>query len=165
MTTSTQEPWRLPEIIAHTRRILDSFAHWTSTELGPFRCEDALEQSKRLFEAPFPVLTQGTGQDPMFDYANRAALVLYEYSWEEIHRLLSKASAEPALRAERAQAIAQAMQQGFMPSYSGTRVSRTGRRILVENACLWNILDESGKCIGQAAALHSVTPLGEMNKH
>ncbi|MDQ6733057.1 MAG: MEKHLA domain-containing protein, partial [Nitrospirota bacterium] len=33
----------------------------------------------------------------------------------------------------------------------GVRISKTGRRFLVEQALVWNVLDVDGKMVGQAA--------------
>jgi hypothetical protein len=39
--------------------------------------------------------------------------------------------------------------------YSGIRVSATGRRFMVRNATVWNLVDETGQPYGQAALLKS----------
>ena len=40
---------------------------------------------------------------------------------------------------------------GFVNNYEGIRISKTGRRFLVKNAIVWNVLDENGAYSGQAA--------------
>jgi hypothetical protein len=40
---------------------------------------------------------------------------------------------------------------GFIDDYRGVRVSQSGRRFLIENATVWNLLDEAGAPYGQAA--------------
>src|SRR3990172_8531438 len=40
---------------------------------------------------------------------------------------------------------------GFIETYRGVRISRSGRRFLIEQATVWNILDANGRSAGQAA--------------
>ncbi|HIH44407.1 MAG TPA: MEKHLA domain-containing protein, partial [Candidatus Methanoperedenaceae archaeon] len=63
----------------------------------------------------------------------------------------SRITAEPVNREERARVLEQVRQNGFTDSYQGVRISRTGRRFLVEQATVWNILDENERYAGQAA--------------
>jgi hypothetical protein len=41
---------------------------------------------------------------------------------------------------------------GCITDYAGDRVSATGQRFRTEQAVVWNLIDESGLCHGQAAA-------------
>jgi hypothetical protein len=45
----------------------------------------------------------------------------------------------------------EARRKGFISDYSGVRISRTGRRFIIQNAILWNVYDEEGAYRGQAA--------------
>jgi hypothetical protein len=47
--------------------------------------------------------------------------------------------------------LEQARVRGFIDTYRGIRISGTGRRFLVENALIWNVLDDGHQRIGQAA--------------
>ena len=40
---------------------------------------------------------------------------------------------------------------GHMINYSGVRISSTGKRFKIEGATIWNIIDENGHYLGQAA--------------
>ena len=46
--------------------------------------------------------------------------------------------------------------------YRGVRISRTGRRFLVQHATVWNVLDEDGGRVGQAVAFLDWTPLTQV---
>lgn len=48
-----------------------------------------------LFKAPFAVLAHDAGDEPRYNYANQAALDLFEGSWDEIVGLESKNTTEP----------------------------------------------------------------------
>jgi hypothetical protein len=47
--------------------------------------------------------------------------------------------------------LEQARTRGYLATYQGVRVTSTGRRFLVENALIWNVLDAEKQRIGQAA--------------
>ncbi len=106
-----------------------------------------------LYEADFVLLSHGAEQDPIFNFGNRLALELFEYSWDEFIQLPSRLSAKPLEQAERQQLLEQVGRQGFIDNYSGIRVTRTGREFLIENAVVWNIIDASGHYHGQAAMI------------
>jgi hypothetical protein len=54
-------------------------------------------------------------------------------------------------QAERAHMLARAQEQGFIDDYRGVRISGTGKRFLVEQAIVWNVVGAEGEQIGQAA--------------
>jgi hypothetical protein len=71
----------------------------------------------------------------------------------------SRLTAEPVNRAERAQMLARAAAQGYIADYRGIRISATGRRFLVENALVWNIVAPECGSVGQAATFSEWTLL------
>lgn len=112
-----------------------------------------VEAVEALDLAPFALLSHGTGADPVFNYGNRRALLLFELSWEQLTRLPSRLSAEPMLQAERALLLARVAQHGYIDDYTGVRISSSGQRFLIRNATVWNVLDDTGQPYGQAALL------------
>jgi hypothetical protein len=54
-------------------------------------------------------------------------------------------------RDERARLLDRVSQQGYIDDYRGVRISKTGRRFMIEQATVWNLLDENGAPYGQAA--------------
>jgi hypothetical protein len=132
----------------HVRCLLRSFYHWT----GKSPCDaslPAVEQARQLFNAPFVVLSHNTGS--VLNYANRAGLDLFELTWEELVTLPSRQTAEPSEQAERERLLAIVARQGYIDNYRGVRVNKSGRRFLIEQATVWNLLDEKGAYYGQAA--------------
>lgn len=72
-------------------------------------------------------------------------------SWEQFTILPSRHSAEPASREERARLLAQVSNHGYIDNYAGVRISSSGRRFLIEDAVVWNLIDDRGSYHGQAA--------------
>jgi hypothetical protein len=142
--------WTEPEQIEWTQRLLAAFHHWTGRELIA-RIGTADDQATALFDAPFVVVSHGDQRDPILNYGNRVALDLWEMTWDEFRRTPSRLTAESINQAERARMLAEAQAHGYIADYRGVRISKTGRRFLVEHALVWNILSAEGKMIGQAA--------------
>lgn len=107
--------------------------------------------AKKLFEAPFAVVSHDTQDDPVFNYANRKALELFEMDWQEFTSLPSRLSAEAVNREERQRLLDQVSRDNFIDHYQGVRISKQGRRFLIKNAVVWNLIDEHGINRGQAA--------------
>ena len=97
------------------------------------------------------LVSHGTEADPVLNYGNAAALALWEMSWAELTRTPSRLTAEAPNRAERARLLAAVTARGFIDDYSGIRISKTGRRFIISQATVWNLLTEQGKPYGQAA--------------
>ena len=140
------------------RWLLDSHVRWLKHELID-RSGGIEAQSERLFLAPFVVVSHLDSDDPILNYGNRQALDLWEMTWEEFTATPSRLTAEPVNRDERARMLRQVTARGFVDDYRGVRISRTGRRFLVERATVWNVVDGDGNRRGQAAAFSRWTPL------
>ena len=63
----------------------------------------------------------------------------------------SRLSAEPVHQSARERLLATVAQQGYMDDYSGIRIAKSGRRFAIEQATVWNLLDNDGAYYGQAA--------------
>lgn len=145
-----QALWREPTIVQWSQLLLDSFRHWTGRELLA-RTGSTEDQAQALFSASFVVVSHGTEEDPVLNYGNRIALELWETTWEQFTRTPSRLTAEPMNQAERERMLARAAAQGFIDDYRGVRITKTGRRFLVEDAVVWNVVDAKNKQQGQAA--------------
>jgi hypothetical protein len=75
-------------------------------------------------------------------------------SWDQLTSLPSRLSAEPQLREERERLLVEVAEKGYIDSYKGIRVSSSGKRFMVENSIVWNLIDEAGQGHGQAAVLY-----------
>ena len=115
--------------------------------------DDDTARARWLYEdAPFCLLAHNTEADPRFVYANRAAQACFEYGWDEFTGLPSRLSAEAPERAERQRLLDAVARDGFIGDYRGIRIARSGRRFWIENAVVWQLIDEAGTLHGQAAA-------------
>jgi len=130
--------------------LLDSFRRWIGRDLLP-RIGSPEEQAQALFAAPFVVVSHDTQTDPMLNYGNQQALDLWDLSWAQLTSTPSRLTAEPMNRDERARMLAMAEKQGYYSGYRGIRISSTGKRFLVEDATVWNVVDGQGIRVGQAA--------------
>jgi hypothetical protein len=135
---------------SHVRLLLDSFRHFTGKNLIQPDLSSR-EQARELFRASFVVLSHDCRLDPLLNYANHTGLRLFELRWKELISLPSRLTAEPIHRDERAQLLSRVMEDGYIDDYTGVRISRTGRRFLIEQATVWSLRDERGSPYGQAA--------------
>lgn len=159
----------------HARLLRDSLRRWTGHDLldaaptlasGTSSAEEPSGKvaegddiGRRLFEAPFALLSHGTGPDPTFRYANRTALRLFELTWPQLLATPSRRSAEPVNQPERARLLAEVAARGFIDDYAGVRISRTGRRFCIRRATVWNLVDDTGTPCGQAAMFADWEPV------
>jgi len=136
------QPTRL--ILANHRRLLGR--DLAGVAEGP-------EAAAQLFAASCVVLSAlgPLGSDHAFNYANRTALELFEYSWNELMGKPSSASAEPVHRDERRKLLDEVGRRGFIEDYSGIRISKNGRRFRIKKATVFNLSDDAGRYLGQAA--------------
>jgi hypothetical protein len=141
----------------HATRLVVSYRRVTGRELLPG--DDARDLGRRLFEAPFVVVSHDLRPDPIFNYGNLAALRLFEMTWQEFTSLPSRLSAEPMHRDERARLLDTVARQGFIDDYRGIRISKSGARFTIEQATVWNVIDDSGPLLGQAATFSTWTPI------
>lgn len=139
-----------PAVVHWTQRLLDSYRHWIGRDLIE-RTGEPEFQARTLFESPLVVVSHGTEVDPVLNYGNQTALDLWEMTWAQLIKTPSRLTTEPVNRTEREWMLEQARVRGFIDTYRGIRVSGTGRRFLVENALIWNVLDADHQRIGQAA--------------
>lgn len=142
--------WKTDFVVAHTDRLARSLKHWTGRDLLPGNFSP-MELTEKIFHATFVLVSHGTQNDPILNYGNRAALALWEMSWEELVRTPSRLTAEAPKREERAKLLEAASRRGFIDDYSGIRISKSGRRFRISRATVWNLIDADGKNCGQAA--------------
>jgi PAS domain-containing protein len=142
-----------------TRLILANFRRHFGRDL--VEIPDSSLAVEILFEAPRVVLSAlgSFGSDNLFNYANRAGLELFAYSWDELIGRPSSASAEPVHRDERRLLLDEVGKHGFIENYSGIRISKHGRRFRINRATVFNLLDENEIYVGQAATFADWEPL------
>ena len=117
----------------------------------PSRSDSKRLLCQNLFACGFPVLAHGTGQDPKLSYANAAALQLWETRWDELIGMPSRLTAPDSERAERSSALGQAKRLNAVRNYRGIRISRKGRRFMINKARIWTLWNAEELVCGQAA--------------
>jgi hypothetical protein len=137
-------------LVKHAQLLKDSYRHLLLKDL--IQNTDSDEAfARQLFHAPFAVVSHDTASDPVFNYANLKALELFELNWEDFTRLPSRLSAEQVNQEERERLLAEVTQKGYINHYEGVRISSTGKRFMIKNAVVWNLIDGEGCYKGQAA--------------
>ena len=139
-----------PALVAHVDRLARSLKYFAGRELFPDLVGEAL--ARAVAEAPFVVVSHGKEDDPILNYGNQMALDLWEMTWDRLVQTPSRLTAEPVNRADREWMLEQARRRGYIDTYRGVRISATGRRFLVEDALIWNVMDPQGRGVGQAAS-------------
>ncbi|WP_371660887.1 MEKHLA domain-containing protein [Streptomyces sp. NBC_00280] len=138
--------------------LLDSHARIVGTPLLPERPAPDEEAARILYEeAPFGLLAHDTSGDPLFVYANCTAQACFEYSWEEFIGLPSRLSALPSGQRDREALLGAVAERHFASGYRGLRVAKSGRRFWVGDLTMWDLIDDAGARVGQAAAFRSWT--------
>ncbi len=143
-------PWDNEAMHRHARRLAESHRRWTGRDLLPLE-SDGRELARKLFAAPFVLVSHGTEADPVLNYGNATALKLWEMTWEELTQTPSRFTAEAPNREERASLLAEVTQNGFIANYAGVRISKTGRRFRIAQATVWNLIGDDDGPAGQAA--------------
>lgn len=135
----------------HVQTLLDSYRHWVGRDLLT-PSPDLEQTARRLYLAPFVVLSHNASPDPRFTYGNAAALRLFELEWDDLLRMHSRDSAEPDDQAKRARLLERVAERGFVADYSGVRITARGKRFRISAAVVWNLRDADGGYCGQAAS-------------
>lgn len=112
-------------------------------------------RAEYIYHASFALVSHDTSPNPVFNYGNQKALSLFEMTWDEFVQMESRHSAEPDLRIERQHLLKQVHEKGYIDNYSGIRISKTGRRFQINDATVWNLIDEKDDYHGQAALFES----------
>ncbi|HLP80510.1 MAG TPA: MEKHLA domain-containing protein [Nitrosomonas sp.] len=146
--------WNHPCTIQWCQYLLDSYAHWLGQDLID-RLGTSSQQAERLFQSNFVVASHGRDPDPILNYGNQKALVLWAMDWQHFTQTPSRLTAEAPIREERERMLEQARTQGYISNYRGIRISSAGQRFLVNNAIIWNIHDPNGVTIGQGATFNT----------
>jgi MEKHLA domain len=151
MNLRDHEPCEANQYLAQqVSRLLASLRHWTGRDLvDPHLPMN--EQARQIFHESFVVLSHNTAADPILNYGNRAGLLLFELTWQELIQTPSRLTAEPMERDERARLLDQVTRRGYIDDYRGVRISKSGRRFMIHKATVWTVVDENGAPCGQAA--------------
>jgi len=137
----------------HILLISGSYCQLIGQKMAPsaWHSKQAHEFAEMIFNAPFALISHGTETEPVFNYANKTAMRLFNMGWDEITALPSKYSAEQPDREQRVELLQEVKNRGFIENYAGVRIAKGGRRFYIEQATVWNLTDSAGAYYGQAA--------------
>ncbi|GAA3627443.1 MEKHLA domain-containing protein [Kineosporia mesophila] len=124
-----------------------------ATLVGEPLVPEGVDAAGWLYEAPFGLLAHDTSPDPLFVYANLTAQKLFEYSWGEFSGLPSRLSAGQDDRRTREELLEGVRTRGCASGYRGPRVAKSGRRFWIDDVTVWNLLQDDGTRVGQAAVI------------
>ncbi len=139
-----------PAVAGFSRLMAGSFLHWTGNTLT-----DEADIPTALYHAPFGLVAHGTEPDPVFCYANLTAQKLWAMNWADFTSMPSRLCAEAVAVPERERVLQQAAKLGFVDDYEGIRISSEKKRFRIHGTVLWNVVDEHGTLLGQAAAIRN----------
>ena len=125
----------------------------------PFKLTDDIVGS--FNGCPYPIASHTNKPDPLFNYANQSALNLFEVSLDVLTETPSKYSAPNVGQEERQRLLEQVSKHGFIDRYRGIRQTFTGKRFMIEDATVWNLIDEYGLLQGQAVIIFKHEVIGE----
>ena len=147
-------PLTSPFYIEHGARLVESYKRLTGNDLLAYngmKSDASFSIIEQLDNAPFVLLSHGLGDDPIFNFGNKSALELFEIDWQGLTKMPSRLSAEAINQADREYLLETVTRQGYIDDYSGVRISAKGKRFMIKQAIVWNIIDVKGDYFGQAA--------------
>ena len=142
--------WEQPKIIEHSTLLAWCYKHWTNKDLIP-DLENTTDLARKMYEAPFVIVSHGTEPDPVFNYANKKAQELWQLTWEEFICLPSRKSAEPMEENLRNSLIEVGKKKGISFIDKAIRVSKCGHRFYIKNVTLFNLFLPANTFAGQGA--------------
>lgn len=140
--------------IEHIRNILNSFEKLTGRVL--IERTSPYKDFMNIETGAFVLVSHNELKKPVLNYGNHFALGLWEMSWEDFVKTPSSRTAEVYFREKRSAMLEVVSKQGYFENYEGIRISSTGKRFKIKNATIWNVNNDKGKFIGQAAYFESV---------
>lgn len=130
----------------------------TGESIVPEGCGTVTDMMDWLYrDAPFGILAQDAAPDPRFVYANRAAQLFFECTWNEIVGMHSRFSAPETNRDARATVMEDVVKNGYRAGYRGIRRTLKGRLFWIEDVTIWNIVHDD-VIHGQAAIIRRTSP-------
>ena len=137
-------------IEAHCALLAESFARLLGRPLIDGNPKPSAAQ---LWTAECGLLSHSVEADPLFNYANKLALELFERDFDSMSGLPSRLSSEAPVDHERIRLLDEVARRGFIENYCGVRISSRGRRFEIRGATVWNLIDGAGSYRGQAAKI------------
>ena len=146
-----------PAVIERSVHIVTSYDSFFVRPLLGQQFYSASAMVKALYHAPVAIVSHDA--DNNFCFGNRAALHMFKRNLEDFIGMDSSLSAAPMDRGERERLLQRVYQFGFADDYTGIRITGDGGRIKITNARIWNVTDDDGAYLGQAAMIPDWQPV------
>ena len=117
----------------------------------PSRSDSKRLLCQNLFACGFPVLAHGAEPRSKAQLRQRCGPAAVGNHWDELIGMPSRLTAPETERAERSSALGQAKRLDAVQNYRGIRISRKGRRFMINKARIWTLWDAEERVCGQAA--------------
>ena len=145
------------DVFFQSMTLASTYKQRTDLQLLGDRKVPVTEGVKALFYAPFVCCSHD--ENDTFNYANQAALNLWEFEWDDFIGMPSTKSADgedEEIQKERRQLLDDALEKGVVYNYNGVRKSKNGKEFMVKDATLWTLVDRDGDKLGQAVKFSKV---------
>ena len=145
------------DVFFQSMTLASTYKQRTDLQLLGDRKVPVTEAVKALFYAPFVCCSHD--ENDTFNYANQAALNLWEFEWDDFIGMPSTKSADgedEEIQKERRQLLDDALEKGVVYNYNGVRKSKNGKEFMVKDATLWTLVDRDGDKLGQAVKFSKV---------
>jgi PAS domain S-box-containing protein len=127
----------------------------------PLTARQTAEVSTRYDGARFGLLAHDAAADPLFTFANDTALRAFGYTRDELIGMPSRLSASVGVDLEERKRLFQALEStGHYSPYCGRRRSKDGSTFWIFGTAIWNVTDEIGQRLGQAALIREFRHAG-----
>ena len=136
---------------AFVARVADAFVRVTGKNLITEATLDPMALGKSAWAGDFALLTHRGDERATLNYGNRFALGLWEMDWSSFIATPSGDTAPHNASTARDLLMEKVSKDNFVTGYEGERISRSGRRFLIEDVTVWRLLDEQGQSFGMAA--------------
>jgi hypothetical protein len=141
---------------AFITRLVRSFARVTGGDLVAEAGLEPKALGRSAYFGDFALLSHRGGADAVLNYGNAFSLRLWECDWDAFTSTPSAATAPQEVSGARGLLMQKVSRDNFVSGYCGERISRTGRRFLIEDVTVWRLLDEAENSFGMAAFFRQV---------
>ena len=125
----------------------ESLSSSSSSDLQNVTSPEELDQNER-----FGILSHGTQQDPIYNYGNKASLLLFDETLENLCQTPSRYSTVESLMQDREQLIQQIADVGYGTITNALRTTTRGKLFVMETIWIWHVHHpNNGQRIGLAA--------------
>ena len=126
----------------HTQILLDSYVNCTGKQL--IERTSLEEDAENLTKADFVIVSHNDQPDPILTYGNTIGLGLGEWDWDTFVKTPSRYTAQPSRKELREIMLSKVQERAYFKGYEGVRISASGKRFMIKNALIWNLIEKEG---------------------